>query len=57
VLLITLRGLERDSIHAIKKRDQLTPEEVKFGVMRMTGMQGDMGGIKMSKNSGPTPPK
>ena len=44
-------------IHATKKGDQLTAAEVKVGAMKMTGMQGDMGGMKMDNNSGTTPPK
>jgi hypothetical protein len=45
-------------IHATKKGDQLTAVEVKVGtMMKMTGMQGDMGGMKMDNNSGTTPPK
>ena len=47
---------ERARVLAIKNRDQLTSEEVEFGAMKMTGMQGDVGRVKMSKNFGPTPP-
>ena len=34
-------------IHATKKGDQLTAEEIKVGTMKMMGMQGDMSGMKM----------
>lgn len=34
-------------IHATKKGDQLTAVEVKVGAMKMKGMSGDMGGMKM----------
>jgi hypothetical protein len=44
-------------IHATKKGNQLTAAEVKVGAMKMTGMQGQMGGMKMDNNSGTTPPK
>jgi hypothetical protein len=44
-------------IHATKKGDQLTAAEVKVGAMKMTGTQGDMGGMKMDNNTGTTPPK
>jgi hypothetical protein len=44
-------------IHATKKGDQLTASEVKVGAMKMKGMSGDMGGMKMDSNSGTTPPK
>ncbi len=44
-------------IHATKKGDQLTAAEVKIGTMKMNGMSGDMGSMKMDKNSGAAPPK
>ena len=44
-------------IHATKKGDQLTAAEVKVGAMRMNGMSGDMGSMKMDNNSRTTPPK
>jgi hypothetical protein len=44
-------------IHATKKGDQLTAAEVKVGAMKMTGMQGEMRGMKMDSNAGTTPPK
>jgi hypothetical protein len=44
-------------IHATKKGDQLTAVEVKVGAMKMKGMSGDMGGMKMDNKSGATPPK
>jgi hypothetical protein len=44
-------------IHATKKGDQLTAAEVKVGAMKMNGMSGDMGGMKMGSNSGTTTPK
>jgi hypothetical protein len=44
-------------IHATKKGDQLTAAEVKVGAMKMNGMSGDMGGMKMDHDNGTTPPK
>jgi Cu/Ag efflux protein CusF len=44
-------------IHATKKGDQLTAAEVKVGAMKMKGMSGEMGGMKMNGGSGSTTPK
>jgi hypothetical protein len=42
-------------IHATKKGDQLKAAEVKVGAMKMKGMSGDMGGMKMDGGSSSKP--
>lgn len=42
-------------VHATKKGEQLVAAEVKLGAMKMTGMSGDMSGMKMDHPAATTP--
>ena len=42
-------------VHATKKGEQLVAHEVKLGAMKMTGMSGDMNGMKMDHPAATNP--